>query len=298
MQAGSAGRAARLQCGRLCHGRLGRARCSSPPAAPDGPANIASLNASGFQSGSVLAVDTTGGSTTVSGAIGGNERLSVQGGNVLTLTANNAYTGGTTINAGTLALAPAGMTGIIRGNLTINSGATVAAAAAWGMGWGDNGSPCVSTVAINGGMLAFSGTTSNGGGMAASSVTMTGGAISGDQTPDWYTNNVATNAPTLTTNASTATAVISSGFNLRLTSSLDTLTFNVARGNTASGVDLLVSGPITESQYPARASRRRARACCALPARTGTAARPRSAPARSRSATAAAASTWPVRASR
>ena len=42
---------------------------------------------------------------------------------------------------------------------------------------------------------------------------MTGGTISGSQ-PDWY--NGITSTPSLVTNASTTTAVVSSGFNLRL----------------------------------------------------------------------------------
>ena len=207
-------------------------------------AEIASLNTSGFQTGSMLAVDTTGGNTTVSGAIAGNEGLTVQGNNSLTFTTYNSYTGGTTVNGGTLVLTATNgsSVGIIRGNLTINSGATVSAdAGVWALGFG--AATCVSGIAINGGVLAFSDTSgaTNTGGLTAGSVTMTGGTISGFA--GWY--NAITSAPTLTTNASTATAVISGGFRLRLGSS-GNLTFDVAQGSTASGVDLLVSGPIEE----------------------------------------------------
>ena len=104
------------------------------------------------------------------------------------------------------------------------------------------GAPCVSAIAINGGVLNFSGTQADNGGITASSVTMTGGTISGTRS-DWY--HGLTSTPTLITNASSTTAVISSGFFLRLTTA-GNLTFNVAPGTTPSGIDLLVSGPITD----------------------------------------------------
>ena len=175
----------------------------------------------------------------------------MQGNNTLTLSGINTFTGGTVVNAGTLALTPAPdyFSGIVRGNLTINSGAAVNADAAWSLGAGNipgyGAFPCVSGIAINGGVLNFTGAVFAGG-MSPGAVTMTGGTISGT-TPDWY--NGSSDTPTLTTNASTATAVISSGFTLRL-SSTGYLTFNVAAGTTASGVDLLVSGAIaTNSPY-------------------------------------------------
>ena len=121
--------------------------------------------------------------------------------------------------------------------LTIQSGATVNASNAWSLGAVPPS--CVSGITINGGVLNFTGP-SGGGGTAASTITMTGGTISG-VLPDWY--NGINSTPTLVTNASNTTAVISSGVNLRL--SAGNLTFNVALGTTPSGVDLLVSGPIT-----------------------------------------------------
>ena len=178
----------------------------------------------------------------------------MQGNNTLTLTAYNGYTGGATVNSGTLALPAKGYQyGIIVGSLTINSSGTVNADVGWSLGWGPNAAPslsnsayCVSAIAINGGVLNFTTTGSDdSGGTSASTITMTGGTISG-ATPDLYGGII--NTPTLTTNASTATAVISSGFNLRLGGG--TLTFNVAQGNTG-GADLLVSGPIVQgSNYP------------------------------------------------
>ena len=132
-----------------------------------------------------------------------------------------------------------GFVGVILGNLTINSGGAVSAdAEQWSLGYG--AAACVSAIAVNGGVLAFSdtNTASNNGGLSAGSITMTGGTISGYAC--WY--NGITNTPTLTTNPSNTTAVISGGLNLRL-GSTGNLTFNVAQGNTG-GADLVVSGSI------------------------------------------------------
>ena len=175
-----------------------------------------------------------------SSAISGSGSLTQAGSGTLTLSAQNTYSGGTTVNGGTLALTQNSATGTIRGNLTINSGATVNSVNYWSLGYGDGGNPCVSAITINGGLLNFS--SASGGGFAASSIAMTGGTISGVPPTDVYKNSVTIIAPTLTTNPATTTAVISGGLNLRLNG--NNLTFNVSQGTTASGVDLLLSGPI------------------------------------------------------
>ena len=183
---------------------------------------------------------------TINSAISGGGAL-IQNSGSLNLNAQNSYTGGTTVNGGALTLAPDGPTGTIQGNLTINSGATVNANAnAWSLGYlNSGGNTCVSAIGINGGTLFFfnSGSAGNNGGTSASSITMTGGTIASDNYNfGWY--NGITNNPTLTTNASTATAVIASGINMRLTTT-GYVTFNVAQGTVPNGVDLLVSGPIS-----------------------------------------------------
>jgi len=57
---------------------------------------------------------------TFSGVISGSGSLLQLGSNALTLTANNTYTGGTTISAGTLQLGNGGTSGSITGNVTDN----------------------------------------------------------------------------------------------------------------------------------------------------------------------------------
>lgn len=150
----------------------------------------------------------------------------------------NDFTGGTIVNAGTLTLTAGGQNaGKIRGALTINAGATVQASTAWGMGWSltDNGTT-VSTIAVNGGTLEFTGV-DNAGGMQASTMTLTGGTVSG-RNFDWY--NGITSTPSLITQPSAVSSVVSSGFRLRLNGG--SLTLNVADG--AAADDLVISGVI------------------------------------------------------
>jgi autotransporter-associated beta strand protein/parallel beta-helix repeat protein len=88
-------------------------------------ANIASLlssNGSGFASGSVLGIDTTPGNLSYASNIAGSMGLAKLGGNTLTLTASNTYSGGTTITAGTLQLGDGlSLCGYVAGNITDNS---------------------------------------------------------------------------------------------------------------------------------------------------------------------------------
>ena len=171
-----------------------------------------------------------------------------------------------------------GPSGKIVGALTINSGGTVNADENWGLGYA-NGT-CVSGITINGGALNFYANVNGQGGTSASNITMTGGTISGVPF-DWYQG--ITTTPTLTTVASTATAVISAGVNLRL-GNAGNLTFNVASGSTG-GADLLVSGPIVAGyQLPTSGIIMNGPGRCNSPARTPTPATRWSAAARSASA--------------
>ncbi len=163
----------------------------------------------------------------------------------MNLTGTNTYSGGTTVNGGTLSLSGAGgPTGVIRGNLTINAGATVSAdtgSGQWALGYGSG--TAVNHIVLNGGTLNFA--TTQDSGTAATSITMTGGAITG-QAWDWYFG--LTTTPVLNTLATDTTAVISSNLRPRLGTG-GTLTFNVAAGTVTGGatpgVDLLMSGPLS-----------------------------------------------------
>jgi fibronectin-binding autotransporter adhesin len=186
---------------------------------------------------------------TVRGAIsesGTGYALTKAGNGMLSLTAANTYTGGTIVSGGTLYLGNGVIgngTGRINGALTIDSGAEVNASTTyWSLGYRNNAVK-VTNITINNGTLTFRDANALGG-IAADNVTMTGGTINGSQF-DWYTQLNANPSPSLNTNASSQTAVISSGFNLRLYSNANTLTMDVAQGTAPSGVDLLVSGPIT-----------------------------------------------------
>ncbi|EQD36040.1 outer membrane autotransporter barrel domain protein, partial [mine drainage metagenome] len=62
---------------------------------------------------------------TYAGLISGNGSLTLEGGGGLTLTADNSYSGGTTINAGTLQVGTGGATGAIGAGNVIDNGALV-----------------------------------------------------------------------------------------------------------------------------------------------------------------------------
>ena len=92
---------------------------------------MASSATGGFETGSILGLDTTPGNFTYSGTIanaysGSTLGLAILGANTLTLTGANTYTGPTKVKAGTLTL---GATGEILNNtaVTVANGATLAA---------------------------------------------------------------------------------------------------------------------------------------------------------------------------
>jgi autotransporter-associated beta strand protein len=179
---------------------------------------------------------------TITAVLAGTNGLIKTGGGTLALTAINTYNGGTVVSNGTLTLGGAGSSGVIRGALTINSGAQVEADTGWALGFG-LGSACVTNIIIDGGTLNFTGAAPPaGGGTSATNITIVGGTLSGTQF-HWYQG--LTTSPSLTTLPSSTTAVLSSGIAIRLQYPSNNITFDVARGTTASGVDLLVSGDIS-----------------------------------------------------
>ncbi len=78
-----------------------------------------------IQSGGLF-VDTNGFAVEASSGLSGTGALVKQGAGTLTLSGANAYTGGTTVAAGTLAIGNGGTTGSILGDVVVGTGATLA----------------------------------------------------------------------------------------------------------------------------------------------------------------------------
>lgn len=157
-----------------------------------------------------LTVGNNGTNTTYSGAMSGSGSLNKIGGGTLELRGLNSFTGGTTVNAGTLRLStPLGDTGAIRGGIVVN-GATLETASVDALGYG-NGVKADS-IAINGGTLVNSAAGNNGWGIA-------------------YTLNGAT----MQSNGGTANATAASKFSFGGPSGGNNTSVNVI-GTTASSI--------------------------------------------------------------
>ncbi len=180
---------------------------------------------------------------TVSSVISGTGTLAKRGAGTLTLSALNTFTGGTTVEAGTLALPGGGANvGNIRGSVTVASGATLQLQGNNALGWGAGTK--VNTVNINGGLVDNVASGDQGWGIA---YRMTGGELrSNGGTNSTTTGSLFTpgGGTTITTLASPSTAVISGRLQLRDGNVDDSLLFDVADG--AAAVDLLVSAAITQ----------------------------------------------------
>ncbi|MDA7916682.1 autotransporter-associated beta strand repeat-containing protein, partial [bacterium] len=87
--------------------------------------------------------------------ISGTGSVTQNGSDTLTLSAANAYTGGTTVNSGTLSLTYGAQIGAIRGDLTINSGATLNSTAANTIGW--DATNRVDNIIVDGGTVNHTG---------------------------------------------------------------------------------------------------------------------------------------------
>ena len=179
-------------------------------------------------------INNAGNTLTINGAVsGGANSLTINGNGAVVLNNGCTYTGGTTVNGGTLSLnynhGDDG-TPTIHGVLNINPGAMVLLNCNDAVGY--NGG-CVPTVNIVGGII-----TSNGINAYTTNFYLTGGTIASNGGNQYdFTNGYG-----ITTYASTATSLINAPIACRDGNNLQ---FNVARGTTPSGVDLLVSGQLT-----------------------------------------------------
>ena len=200
----------------------------------DPGAGALTLNAPIVLGGSQTWINNAGNTMTVNGAItGGANALTINGNGQVTLTNGSTYTGGTTVNGGTLNLNynnGDNGTPTIKGVLNINSGAVVKLNVADAVGYGDG---CIPTINIVGGAIV-----ANSINAYTTNFNLTGGTIAsyGGNQYDF------TNGFGITTLASTATSLISAPLDCR---DGNNLRFNVASGTTASGIDLLVTGQLS-----------------------------------------------------
>jgi autotransporter-associated beta strand protein len=175
---------------------------------------------------------------------GGAGVLTKSGEGTLTLSTTNSYTGGTTVNSGTLVLSGgAGGTSVVRGAVTVNAGATVSLINDDGTGLGFNSGAKVTSLTINGGTLTTAGSMHV---WNLSGINMTGGTLQSNNgvsdatgaQMEWINANV-------TTNASASTATLGGRIRMRADGGATGILFNVGDGVAAS--DLLISAAVTEA---------------------------------------------------
>lgn len=184
-----------------------------------------------------LSVGNNNSSTTYSGVLSDGTvtggQLTKIGTGTLTLTGLNTYTGGTTVNAGTLALGRSGSEGTVRGAITVNSGATLSTTAKDALGY-NNDSTRVTQINLVGG--TFNNATAENEGYRTN-FNLTGGTVT--STGGGAINF--TNGSVITTQASSTSSVWSAPILLR---DSNILSITVADGSAAD--DLVISGTIGE----------------------------------------------------
>ena len=188
------------------------------------------------------------GQLTWTAILSGSGALVKTGAGTLQLTGFNTFSGGTTINAGTLQLnaSGGGGTGILRGTVTVNTGGTLLTTAQDALGF--NTGTKVDSLIIAGGTV-----THNASGnltLSTMAVSLTGGTLqsTGSGAIDFFDNTTASSSTgntTITSNASATTSLIAGSVRLRQGDNDATGTlFTVADG--AAATDLHVSANLTE----------------------------------------------------
>ena len=217
---------------------------------------IASLAGGGNLGGNVIlgsAILTIGGNsnatnTSYAGVISGTGGLIKAGAGIQTLTGINVFTGGTTVEAGTLTLARVNSAndgnGAIRGNLTINSGATVIASQQNQLGYSSG----IETTGLNiiGGTFNNTSTGDQGWGTTVNltgGTLTTNGGVSSDTTNSLFVLGKNVSGSTAVNSfASGTTSTIAGRLNLDITN--PTARFTVQDG--AAATDLLITGAMTQ----------------------------------------------------
>ena len=194
--------------------------------------------------------DATGAFSGVIKNTAGTLALTKTGTGTQTLSGSNTYGGATAVNGGTLILSGANTgAGVIRGVVTIASGATLQLASANALGY--TAGVRVDTVNINGGILhdvvngdqGFNQTYNlTGGTMRAN------GGTSDATASQWYAFGPGTAVNTL---ASATTSTIEGRLIMRSDSGNTNTTFTVADG--AASTDLLISAAVTKSELQPQA---------------------------------------------
>lgn len=188
-----------------------------------------------LDNGASLAAGSNGTDTTYAGVLSGDGSFSKQGTGTLTVTNFNTYTGGTTVNGGTLALAVGGQAGSVRGALTVNQDATLNLTAVDALGY--IGGQQVTTLTVNGGTV----NNATGGNQGYSTnFILNGGVVSSPGGGEYQFGP----GLGISSTASATTSVFSGGIVLR--SSNNNMAVNVAAGTTPSGVDLRITGNISQ----------------------------------------------------
>lgn len=177
-----------------------------------------------------VADGAAGNDLVVSGVISGGFGITKSGNGTLHLTGQSTFSGGTTINAGTVSLGVTGSSGTLRGTVTVNAGGTLVGAAADSLGY--NAGVQVATLNLNGGTFNNSLNANQGYrtnvNLTAGTMTSTGGGRFN------FTTGFG-----ITSNASATTSLISSGIDIRDSANLP---INVATGTVPGGIDLTISG--------------------------------------------------------
>ncbi|MES2924699.1 MAG: autotransporter-associated beta strand repeat-containing protein [Verrucomicrobiota bacterium] len=169
---------------------------------------------------------------TLAGVISGTGALIKSGVGNLILTAENTVSGGTTINGGTVTISGGAVNGIggLRGTVTVNPTGTLATSGTDALGY-DVGSQ-LATLNLNGG--TFDNTVAGNQGYRTN-VSLTGGMVTSTGGGRFHF----TTGFGITSNASAATSLISSGIELR-----DSNNMSVAVANGAAAIDLNISGGV------------------------------------------------------